>query len=1262
MLAWTNSLVRMSVLMGVVLFVLTLSLSSGDTIVVDDDGGDWADYTQIRHAVQNASQGDTIRVYAGIYYGYHNINAEVCIIGNGSDVTFLDAFGNWSAFDVNRNNVTIDGFNINGTNPYIPDDPAVVIQWQDNIIIENCIIQGGRHGLWINQTRNSVIRNCTIRNITWFDDSWGVFAYSGCDNLTVIDCEIYNCSNGILLSGWENSYVLNSTIHDNELSGLSTGEYYYSGVENNLFDGLDMWNNDISIGFSGSNNTLSNSTIAEHNGTGIGVGGQNNTVDNCTVTGQGRTSLQLSGGGHLIKNTVLELGIFISSITSDNYRHDVINTTANEKEILYLRGESDSTIIGDFGQFFLVDCDNVTICDQFTENVCFGGAFINSSNLNLTNVTIQCTTLDGFHFSEAYDIDISQLELNATPFENSCGIEMYSCDNITFWRLSIANYSDDGFVMSFSDDIELNRCEVTSVRDLGLYLYNSNDIVIDRCSIEDSGSSVTILESDRVRIDRLECTDDKRESIRVYRSSDLVINGSSLWRGLYIDDLDLLWSDDNNDTNGTADGKTINVTNSTARGKPIVFVKDVNGGVLDLNASQVFIINSSHLSLSNLITSGVCTGVVISASNNISIDNASIENYPYEGVHVSVSSDIRLNRTNVTAEREQSSSQYQFKITCSDNISVENSTISSGNRGVRVDYSDDCSLSKVVVHNTTAYGIYASSSDRLSLRNSTVLQGEIGIRISSSYYIGLFQCRLEGLSQGATFHSSRYNKVIELTAIENGRGCYLNWGSNENLFVRCNMTDGGYGLYFEHSDKNEVLNCSFINNSYGLYLRFSDENSFHHNEILNNSVNGVSLYRCYNNSFHHNNFGGNEDPQAYEYDSDDQWDDGSEGNWWSDYNGSDGNGDGIGDTPYNISDDQQDRYPLIDPVETNAPEKVPDLGSLTIVMVGTLLAYLLVRRKGPRFLAIPWVGAILAILILVMAPVSTTVEGELKSPTIMVNMDHLEVIELPYNERPYSYNDTITLYVCYPTDDQGVIVTTRDNTDHYKPVQISQKILHFLDSYVKTEEERYLERSKLFAGKLMEVAVESDGAIFLPHTFEMPIMGTDVTMQPNWYSGMSQGQALSAFVRLYSVTGDERYKEMADGLFSSFLHLNDDSAEGDPWVAMIDEEGYYWIEEYPMEEPCHVLNGFVFAVYGLYDYYQLTGDETCRRLLTASLTTIAHHAYLYRNPGELSCYDLKYRAVLPKYHRIHIRQMRMLERITGVSIFGEYVDQFKADV
>jgi hypothetical protein len=92
---------------------------------------------------------------------------------------------------------------------------------------------------------------------------------------------------------------------------------------------------------------------------------------------------------------------------------------------------------------------------------------------------------------------------------------------------------------------------------------------------------------------------------------------------------------------------------------------------------------------------------------------------------------------------------------------------------------------------------------------------------------------------------------------------------------------------------------------------------------------GIYLKSSNNNRIYHNNFINNS-PQARD-DGSNYWDDGypSGGNYWSDYSGVDENhgenqnipgSDGIGDTPYSISDgSNKDRYPLIHLIDIIPP-------------------------------------------------------------------------------------------------------------------------------------------------------------------------------------------------------------------------------------------------------------------------------------------------------------------------------------------------------
>jgi hypothetical protein len=70
------------------------------------------------------------------------------------------------------------------------------------------------------------------------------------------------------------------------------------------------------------------------------------------------------------------------------------------------------------------------------------------------------------------------------------------------------------------------------------------------------------------------------------------------------------------------------------------------------------------------------------------------------------------------------------------------------------------------------------------------------------------------------------------------------------------------------------------------------------------------------------------------------WDNGKKGNYWSDYNGTDSNKDGLGDTPYVIDVLNQDRYPLIEifavPPTPSAALKLPIEAILVAVAFVTI--------------------------------------------------------------------------------------------------------------------------------------------------------------------------------------------------------------------------------------------------------------------------------------------------------------------------------------
>jgi len=75
------------------------------------------------------------------------------------------------------------------------------------------------------------------------------------------------------------------------------------------------------------------------------------------------------------------------------------------------------------------------------------------------------------------------------------------------------------------------------------------------------------------------------------------------------------------------------------------------------------------------------------------------------------------------------------------------------------------------------------------------------------------------------------------------------------------------------------------------------------------------------------------------------WDDGKEGNYWSNYRGVDNDGDGIGDTPYKIYENITDNYPLMKPVVLAIIPEFPSWTPLLSTLVAVATVSMIYRRR-----------------------------------------------------------------------------------------------------------------------------------------------------------------------------------------------------------------------------------------------------------------------------------------------------------------------------
>jgi hypothetical protein len=181
-------------------------------------------------------------------------------------------------------------------------------------------------------------------------------------------------------------------------------------------------------------------------------------------------------------------------------------------------------------------------------------------------------------------------------------------------------------------------------------------------------------------------------------------------------------------------------------------------------------------------------------------------------------------------------------------------------------------------------GVYGNNT----VKNCVITQCQIAIKIYAQYYV-----------------------VVGNEIVNNHEGIHIGEGGL-NFIAQNNITDSGIALSLTDSG-NIITQNNIANNKLVIHIsRIGYDQMIYRNNFINNTSN------IEDSTF--SSFG----PKANVL----PWDDGSNGNYWSDYNGTDTNRHGVGDNPqimvgiygYTLSDYHYvDRYPLISPVNINSP-------------------------------------------------------------------------------------------------------------------------------------------------------------------------------------------------------------------------------------------------------------------------------------------------------------------------------------------------------
>jgi len=137
------------------------------------------------------------------------------------------------------------------------------------------------------------------------------------------------------------------------------------------------------------------------------------------------------------------------------------------------------------------------------------------------------------------------------------------------------------------------------------------------------------------------------------------------------------------------------------------------------------------------------------------------------------------------------------------------------------------------------------------------------------------------------------------------------------------------------------------------------------------------------------------------------------------------------------------------------------------------------------------------------------------------------------------------------------------------------------------------------------------------------------------YSAMTQGEAISALVRAWKHTRSHSYKECAEHACSLLI----EPVEKGGTAYYIGND--IFLEEIPLRPRNTILNGWIFALIGLYDYHLAFSNEKVYRKFRNSLGSLEYHISCF-DTGYWSYYDTQRHIASHFYHDLHIAQLNAL--------------------
>ena len=383
------------------------------------------------------------------------------------------------------------------------------------------------------------------------------------------------------------------------------------------------------------------------------------------------------------------------------------------------------------------------------------------------------------------------------------------------------------------------------------------------------------------------------------------------------------------------------------------------------NYYGIFIEASKNVSLSNCYISSNYEGLGLNLVHNITISNTTISSNFDNSLVIDSSEKVTLenltifengvviNSNNVTELIFRSSLIYDnhdasYFINAY-KVQFINNTIFNNLDGVYFYTSSNITIENNSLSQNKRFAVYLLTSTNVTLHNNTLFSNEHGINLFNTTSLSVRGNLLEndgiwfanytkeGFATIALDNSNKVNRQSVLIYFNVSDLTITQAVLGELIFAYCNnltIADSSFsGVELYQSANIHIMSSNASNMDYGIYLRYITNIVIFNNSITNcyigNYIIKSSNIIIQNNTISFSNkygvfLGESSNTTAYCNELIDNavqvlddsaffWDNGSIGNYWSDYTGVDADVDGIGDTPYKVDSDSEDRFPIVPP-------------------------------------------------------------------------------------------------------------------------------------------------------------------------------------------------------------------------------------------------------------------------------------------------------------------------------------------------------------